>query len=456
MTVDELKRKMNLTNNKNIRAEHNCHSRIFPFYTRNPDRVKFLDDFNEIVGMVVRESIGLDSAIEINNEKIYQYLSMNIENQLDESTLKNIFNVDFGNLQDPYLFKYYPVLNFTKTQKDELRGKKALTTYIVKLLKLNINDEWKNFFVNIKHNNLYEEIIRSSFEDNIENHEIKNKDEFYIFPEIIDIDIFNRDLKVLMSDKNFFVDNISLLISYYLFYYIIQLTYRLLQNDFSKPFDMYFSYDKEKISSSRLCIKKGYKIINELSNNLLVDNDLVDYLNILSENDTFRSFDEMIHDKNNLHILGKNIIDFNYLFYKSLEAELSDPIIIEKLKYDNVQNLETQITQLRSYIKTNIDHATETRYRKSFDEFVSLTFIKHRGRLGYTFNATQELILLFTSVIVPAKDKTLLKDLFREFEKRGIKFDNQTKKEIVKFYESINILEKLSDSGDAQYVKSIL
>lgn len=87
MTVDELKRKMNLTNNKNIRAEHNCHSRIFPFYTRNPDRVKFLDDFNEIVGMVVRESIGLDSAIEINNEKIYQYLNMNIENQLDESGL---------------------------------------------------------------------------------------------------------------------------------------------------------------------------------------------------------------------------------------------------------------------------------------------------------------------------------------------------------------------------------
>ena len=49
-----------------------------------------------------------------------------------------------------------------------------------------------------------------------------------------------------------------------------------------------------------------------------------------------------------------------------------------------------------------------------------------------------------------------LVDVFKSFERKGVFFDEGTKETVVKFYERLNILEKKSDSGDAQYVKRIL
>ena len=40
--------------------------------------------------------------------------------------------------------------------------------------------------------------------------------------------------------------------------------------------------------------------------------------------------------------------------------------------------------------------------------------------------------------------------------KRGIYLDKQSQESIVEFYEKLNLIEKKSDSGDAQYVKGIL
>lgn len=46
--------------------------------------------------------------------------------------------------------------------------------------------------------------------------------------------------------------------------------------------------------------------------------------------------------------------------------------------------------------------------------------------------------------------------LWDEFEKRGIFVDYKTKEVIVDLLDSLNYIEKKSDSGDAQYVKPIL
>ena len=49
-----------------------------------------------------------------------------------------------------------------------------------------------------------------------------------------------------------------------------------------------------------------------------------------------------------------------------------------------------------------------------------------------------------------------INELFDEFRKRGIYLDKQSQESIVEFYEKLNLIEKKSDSGDAQYVKGIL
>ena len=45
---------------------------------------------------------------------------------------------------------------------------------------------------------------------------------------------------------------------------------------------------------------------------------------------------------------------------------------------------------------------------------------------------------------------------FNEFEKRGIALDRYSKKEVMNLFDNLNIIDKKSDSGDAQYVKPIL
>ena len=43
-----------------------------------------------------------------------------------------------------------------------------------------------------------------------------------------------------------------------------------------------------------------------------------------------------------------------------------------------------------------------------------------------------------------------------EYEKRGLFFDRYSKEEIIKLLTKLNLIDKKSDSGDAQYVKPIL
>lgn len=64
-------------------------------------------------------------------------------------------------------------------------------------------------------------------------------------------------------------------------------------------------------------------------------------------------------------------------------------------------------------------------------------------------------MILLTSIIVK-DEKKLIKEVFAEFEKRGVFFDRYTKEEVVNFYEKMNILDKKSDSGEVKYVKPVL
>ena len=49
-----------------------------------------------------------------------------------------------------------------------------------------------------------------------------------------------------------------------------------------------------------------------------------------------------------------------------------------------------------------------------------------------------------------------LKEVFLQFERRGVYLDRYSKEAVVDLFDKVNILDKKSDSGDAQYVKPIL
>ena len=56
---------------------------------------------------------------------------------------------------------------------------------------------------------------------------------------------------------------------------------------------------------------------------------------------------------------------------------------------------------------------------------------------------------MLTTAIV-GNHKTPLNDVFKALEARGVFFDRITRDKVVDLFEQANVLEKLSDSGDAQ------
>ena len=65
-------------------------------------------------------------------------------------------------------------------------------------------------------------------------------------------------------------------------------------------------------------------------------------------------------------------------------------------------------------------------------------------------------MLLVITTLCVKDEKLKLKQLFNEYEKRGIYFDRYSKEEVVNFLTKLNLIDKKSDSGDAQYVKPVL
>jgi len=95
-------------------------------------------------------------------------------------------------------------------------------------------------------------------------------------------------------------------------------------------------------------------------------------------------------------------------------------------------------------------------YSKWYSHMGKVNYTKNRGRLGNTIILSQELLLFLTRICIGTEDKIRLKTLWDKFNERGIVFDETTKLEITKLFEKINLIEKKSDSGDAQYVKSTI
>ncbi|PNY88320.1 DNA phosphorothioation-dependent restriction protein DptG, partial [Staphylococcus capitis] len=216
-----------------------------------------------------------------------------------------------------------------------------------------------------------------------------------------------------------------------------------------KLYPLYYTLESEKITSSRVTNTSGYNLIKEISKYTLVNENLIGYLNILirelNKNESFYTFTDIL----------------NLSSEKQLELNQELQTVLNKYKNvlnkeENIKfNLEENIELLKKWLSEDITNETISRYHLSIEEIGKLMFLKNRGSLGKTLTLKKDMIILLTALIVK-DEKKLVKDVFMEFEKRGVYFDRYTKEEIMNFYEKMNILDKKSDSGEVKYVKPVL
>lgn len=415
--------------------------KTLPFFTRNPERAKFKDGFRGVLGALSRISMGKEVGYELEVANISSYIEENVEADFEKDSFINLMLQDslYDTLNSHHFLQYYPL-----SSNEEQKGEIEIATFLNAMFDLRNFKPWTESLLQSGATNLVEKIVIDSLPQ-LEEKENKLRS-FIVLNEEYFRKIGQRDMQVLLSNKEFFKRNVELFFMYYYFFYVTQYILKMnKKNPSEHPEKMFYVLDSEKITSTRETVKRGYGQVTNERKGLLARQDYLNYLNVLVGNkeeyyfnQEFNSLDEAEERK-----LAQNLNEFNEFY-----ARLKD-------KEKNSSDLEDNKEYLFNWLKEDLKPETTTRYNKSIDEIAKTHFIKSRGRLGNTLNLKDDLLILFTVLIVN-EEKMLISKVFEEFERRGMFFDRYTRDEITEVYSKMNILEKKSDSGDAQYVKPIL
>ncbi|WP_054200015.1 DNA phosphorothioation-dependent restriction protein DptG [Clostridium baratii] len=450
--VKELKISMRIKEDKKG-AKHtiNVRAPFLPFKTRKPERPKFKRGFNGVVGEVARILSENKFSKDINLEECVSEITSVVECKYeeDEKYLKEIITnylLDKDgdiNLFHPYLYQYIQL-----TEGPEGKGESDIARFICDVILMN-NYKFKSFFEKNDTNHMITKLIISKL-DNLVHYESK---EVFVNNLSFISDVAIEDVDFLYKHKEFFLKNFSNLLAYYYFYYITQLGIKLNKRsgaDYSKPEEIYYLLDWESASRNRKSVENGYKLIKSQCKNLLININIIEHLNFIfgvkNKNfkqiyDLFKAMNE--YEKKELLEALKKWVDF-YIDFFELE-KIETPLEYESL-----------VKVLSDSLIAQNELAIRSRYFLSIEEIGKKYFLKVRGgTYGYMLNITQEMLLLITAISIK-EEKITLKSLFKEYERRGIFFDNYSKEKVVELLDKLNLIDKKSDSGDAQYVKSIL
>jgi len=304
------------------------------------------------------------------------------------------------------------------------------------------------------------------------NKEIKYKNIFH--------DIRNQfliDFNFLVSNEESFLKHIEDLFKYYYFFYLSQLSQKLNsfgENDKNKP--VYFSMDWEVLSQSRKAYQYGWKSFAYSLEGLFAHANTIELMNYITINDeklgdyvSAKQKYAQLQDNEKEELINK-IKELSSFYTNHItvfeaganwekgENEIS--LFLERNKHRYIDEISVELISLYKRVKYQFDNSSRKsahdKYGNWLFTFCKSNYTKTRGRLGLTTILNQDLLLFLTKLCVGNEDKIRLNLLWERLKLRGIIFDEVTKTEVIKLLERINLLEKKSDSGDAQYVKSII
>jgi len=299
----------------------------------------------------------------------------------------------------------------------------------------------------------------------------KIKNSYHILDESV-VGSFIEDFRFLQNDKSSFLIESALLFKFYYFFYVSRSV--LILNDLFniKEYQLYFTLENESVSESRRTYDSGWKIIESKSYNLYSHTVCLDILNHipLVEKHGRMSYVQLGTFFDSCDALEKqelmnDVESISQLYFKYAPTDV-DWTTFED--YHNSRKIGTHtwndFEHLVFKFYTQIDFQFEKFGRKSkrnnyamwFITFCKENMLKNRGRSGFSLNLSNEMLLFLTKLCVKDQQKMRLKDLWGEFKKRGVYFDDPTQQAIVEIYDKINLIEKKSDSGDAQYIRPIL
>lgn len=276
-------------------------------------------------------------------------------------------------------------------------------------------------------------------------------------------EIFREDFHFMIESGMTSLDDLSNLFAVYYFFYVSQ-TCIVLDHFCSGRRDdkvnFYYALDWEKVSKNRMCCIEGWDKLQGSISHMFSHAITLEILNQTTGQDMldYIEFGNLVLDNPDLDIEIADEIkkaEETYCSYVGDYKGFKD-IPIQQ----GASKTEEAIRHLYKCVEAQFLNTERKRanqfYNEKFSDFCKYRWIKNRKKSGLVLNLTERDVIFLTKICLRNKDKIRLIDLYKEFERRGIYMDNTSKEYLQEFFTRLNLIDKKSDSGDAQYVKRIL
>jgi DNA phosphorothioation-dependent restriction protein DptG len=265
---------------------------------------------------------------------------------------------------------------------------------------------------------------------------------------------FRKDLRFLTSNPKYLLNEIEQFLSFYGFTYTAQLSLALPswksgEEPTAKP--LYFIMDHERASNERTHVKNhGYGLFKMSAERLFPMLTMLELLQIKDAEK--RPLWEIARDVALCQLDVKTKLEAFAHAFRS-QRQLDTQFIDSESPLDWIDNImKLAMAQFNVGERLNINK----KYVQEVETHLAANFVQSRGRGGKVLVLNQDHIILLTNLVVGDRDKLRFHDLLEELKLRGIFVDKQTEQELIKFYERIGNVERMSDSGDAVYVRKTI
>ena len=439
---------------KKINHSHGEKYKLLPYKTKDANIV---NDFSGVIGSISRLISNKKLNDEFKVEEFIEEVADNIgeyQGDTNREYFKDIIRTMFIDNDNLVNFDI-KTINYIKSTSDD----EKIANFIYSVL---FNEDIKNdvrLYYDKKVENIMYNLVLKSL-PKLEEKEVPLGQYKCYLPFVREQ--FIKDFRFLLSKEELYKDSLKRFIEYYYMFYVSQLIIKLEnfeRADITKPDKLYYTLGWEKTGKTRTAYQFGWEKIKNNVYSLFSHAIVLELLNHnnMEEQLGYKDLEQLFSNSN------KESID------KEIQCIINDyknavnDIDWTKFKKSNKQssvngfNLIYELFDIVRYQFENSSRSGPNRgYGNWFVKYVEKNFAKRRGPLGYNLNMTEDDIILMTKICINNNEKLKLNELFEEFELRGLFFDRDSKTKIVELYEKLNLLEKKSDSGDAQYVKSVL
>ena len=370
------------------------------------------------------------------------------------------------NITDSAFLKYLPLVPNDEriSPKDRKRykdGQKKISSYLYSMLSDEMHD-----VVQHESTNLFSKILQealTSFTGYVGESKLR---EYTILPYIKKS--FKYDLTwLLKQEETVKIKYLHLLLHFYVCYAVTQTIVNINSKrikEIQGPVPFFFILKSEKISLSHDAVTRGwsYQIPKTTLDKLYGRSQALDIFNsVLGGNVGFYpdiiSRLEMTPFEDN-KLLCLELLNFyqkdkrNALFGRSSERHILDSfeeLRIDIHSYNDVLSVMEKLCvglQSPSYI---------SRMRKKVIDLLTVRFLQNRKRSGYVLTLDNEMLIFLIAIFTKSK-KTKLEDMYKLFNSYGMFFNRGTRLAIEEYLLKLNLLDRKSDSGEAQYVRVIL